>query len=1299
MKTRSLRRVAGRGLRIEPLESRLLLSVGPVVISEFMAKNESTLQDVDGDYSDWIELHNTTAAPVDLAGWHLTDEASDVNKWTFPAVTLGASQYMVVFASDKDRTDPAAQLHLNFKLSASGEYLGLIQPDGTVASEYSPEFPEQYDDISYGGDPGWYYLDPTPGAANGIGVTDASAIAFSREGGSFYETFQLTLTPLRTGTIHYTINGTIPTVTSPSYTGPLTISHSTVVRAKLFSASMPSGGALAAESYVAMDTALDAWNSNLPVIVIDSCQATPNQNDYVTTTAMFFEPGATGRTWVTDSPEIYSFAGLKIRGATSANFPKKGYSLELRDGEGEDADASVFGLPTEADWVLYGPYSDKALMRNFLAYSLFEEMGHYSTRTVYCEVFLNQEDGLVESSDYVGVYMLVEKIKIDENRVDIEEISGGTSANPTVTGGAILKVDWPDANEFEFTAASGTNFNVHKPDLDELNTAQKNYIIDYIDDFESMLYGPNFADPETGYAAYIDVDSFIDVHILVEMMKNIDGYRASSFYYFDENTKLTSGPVWDYNLSLGNADVSYLPICFPTGWYYPNIADRTQYPYYTRLFEDPNFAQRYVDRWAELRATILDTDVLVNKINVTAAYLTEAEARDQAKWQTLGVLIWPNGFIGETYAEEVDYMTQFLVDRLAWIDTQFPAVPIFDREPGQVEPGENVTLSSTGAGSIYYTTDGTDPRLPDGGISPSAQFIAGFETTFIAMDSVWRYNDTGTNLYTAWRQPSYNTSSWATGPAELGYGDGDEETVVSYGGNSSSKYPTTYFVKRFDVENAALYDSLTIDLIRDDGAVVYLNGHEVVRSNMPTGTITYSTLASLASDDGNTVFSYDIDPTWLVEGNNCLAVEVHQTQLNSSDLSFNLAFRGTANSSTPIVIDQSMQLTARSYSGGLWSAPAVAVYVTAPELTPVVSEIMYHPANPTPAEVAEGYSDEEDFEFLELYNPHDENVALVGLQFAGGIDFDFSTESDVLILEPGEYLLLARNRGAIEARYGSTVAGLVAGEYSGKLNNAGEQIFVVDANDTVLADITYDDDPPWPEAADGDGPSLEARLAFRAESDPVHWFASPATGGTPGWISTPPVLLPGDANLDGTVDAADPIVLANHWLRSGEVFWTDGDFNADGRVDDLDASILAANWGRVVQTEASSEQGGLAESTQQRPAPFVGPRIQSFDTPLPRRTNLPSLVARSSLGLSRLPQMESSGQTLPAQPSLSAMESAHDTAICDVMTPTPTDRIYGPVAMAYEIERLRASKTTDHARDRFFESLVRYKKDANEENQ
>ena len=171
------------------------------------------------------------------------------------------------------------------------------------------------------------------------------------------------------------------------------------------------------------------------------------------------------------------------------------------------------------------------------------------------------------------------------------------------------------------------------------------------------------------------------------------------------------------------------------------------------------------------------------------------------------------------------------------------------------------------------------------------------DQTLIAPGSAWKYNDSGTNLNTTWKNPTYIDASWPTGNAQLGYGDGDESTVISYGSSTSNRRITYYFRRSFTVSDPAAFSALSARFVRDDGAVIYLNGVEVARSNMPAGTPSYTTLATVAigGADESAWLETSIDPSLLVAGNNVLAVEIHQQSASSSDVSFNFELRATEN--------------------------------------------------------------------------------------------------------------------------------------------------------------------------------------------------------------------------------------------------------------------------------------------------------------------------------------------------------------------------------------------------------------------
>jgi len=175
------------------------------------------------------------------------------------------------------------------------------------------------------------------------------------------------------------------------------------------------------------------------------------------------------------------------------------------------------------------------------------------------------------------------------------------------------------------------------------------------------------------------------------------------------------------------------------------------------------------------------------------------------------------------------------------------------------------------------------------------------QTTIIPTASNWKYLDNGTNQGTLWKETAFNDAAWSSGNAQLGYGDGDEATVLSYGSSSSNKYIATYFRKTFTITNPADYPNYTLKVKRDDGVVIYINGTEVYRNNMPTGTIGYTTAASTAcSDDGGSFLSTTLSQSAFVAGNNTIAVEIHQNNGTSSDISFDLSLEGNTTASTTI---------------------------------------------------------------------------------------------------------------------------------------------------------------------------------------------------------------------------------------------------------------------------------------------------------------------------------------------------------------------------------------------------------------
>ncbi|MCY2966935.1 MAG: CotH kinase family protein, partial [Planctomycetota bacterium] len=242
-------------------------------------------------------------------------------------------------------------------------------------------------------------------------------------------------------------------------------------------------------------------------------------------------------------------------------FDKKAYSFKTVDADGEDKSVSLVGLPRESDWILYASYSDKSLMRNHLAYGLSNKIGRYAPRTRFVELFLKDSQSPVEES-YVGVYVLVESIKRGKDRVDFSRLKKDSGGQ--MSGGYILKWDRVDGPETYFTSELGTVLGFVSPRGDRLDDEQRAFIKSDFSRVERVLAGRDFLDPQNGYAQFVDKDSFIDFFLLNELFKNVDAYFLSTFLHKQDDGKLHLGPVWDLDLSSGNA--SYGGVWNAEGW-------------------------------------------------------------------------------------------------------------------------------------------------------------------------------------------------------------------------------------------------------------------------------------------------------------------------------------------------------------------------------------------------------------------------------------------------------------------------------------------------------------------------------------------------------------------------------------------------------------------------------------------------------------------------------------------------------------------------------------------------------------
>lgn len=779
----------------------------PLFISEFLAANRSgftnAIRDEDGDYSDWIEIYNAGTETANLEGWFLTDDPANLTKWRFPTVSLAGNRYMVVFASAKNRTNPNGRfLHTNFSLERDGEYLALVSPRTNVVMHFSPTFPPQNTGVSYGLVPGTtntfgFFIVPTPGSVNSTaGAGFAPEVRFSRAAGTFWNNFSLELsTPHSNAVIRYVTGNAQVTETSPIYTGPLLVTNTVLVRARAYVPGLLPGPRRS-EAFIRLDSSVLTNTSDLPIIILhDYGQGDPptSKPDWFVICQVFMPKN--GVASMTNAPDL-AFQGIfHRRGSSTVGQAKANLLVEAQDEFGNDMDVPFCGLPEESDWVLYAPNNfDRVQIHNQVAHAMYRQMGYYTSRSRAAELYLQDDAGSVgpiRQSDYHGVYVILEKIKIGKNRLDIGKVRPEETNVVNITGGYLMSVDRANPGESQFTAGNQA-MNYLDPDYAEMVSAtytpQRNYLNNYFNTFYTALTGPSWTNPVTGYAAYIDPVTWVDYHIQNVVTFNIDGLRLSGYLHKEKwdpevrgSGRIKWGPQWDYDRTQGSADGrDFNPRLWRStagdlGTDMFNSASIFANPWYSRLFLDIDFWQLWVDRYQMWRQNVLSLSNIHAMIDFYGNEIRNAHPRDMARWPEYAPRSGTVSGSGYTYTfpspgtfqGELNWMKFWYSNRFDFIDGQFVRQPVSNREGGQVLPGTTVTLTGPGVGVVYYTLDGRDPRAAGGGVAPYALTYTGAITITNNARLVARtHNPTHTHLTGAGNPPLI--SRWS-GPLTATY--------------------------------------------------------------------------------------------------------------------------------------------------------------------------------------------------------------------------------------------------------------------------------------------------------------------------------------------------------------------------------------------------------------------------------------------------------------------------------------------------------------------------------------------------
>ncbi len=1145
---------------------------GEPIISEFMASNGgASIVDEDGDSSDWIEIHNPSGNIAMLDGYYLTDDPGDLQKWAFPAVNLAPLDYLIVFASGKDRVNPASELHTNFNLDANGEYLALVNPDGvTIVSEFGPagtDYPEQEADLSFGNfgnppQPG-YFDTATPGAANSVGFLGFVAdTKFDLNRGFYNSPQSVTINTATPGaSIRYTTDGSWPSETSGTlYSGPVLINRTTPLRAIAYKAShRPTN--VDTHTYIFVDDVITQRSSTTQSIWGFPSSWDGNSVDYGMNSSVVSLHNRTIRndlktvptlSIAMDSDDLFGSRGIYSHPQNSGVSWERGTSLELIDPANPDGSNDFqhnCGIRIQG-----GAFRSFGLTRKKSFRVLFKDI--YGTSKLRYPFFgptaAQQFDTLIFRMESNDGYQWGNRTNVQYARDEFGRCSQLAMGSPSAHGRFmhiyLNGVYWGLYNVVERPDDSmGENyFGARKEDWDGVNSgnATNEGSTSSWNDLKDLVEGIRTAGSESSRTAiymeaqglnpdgtdnpakadYIDIDNYID-YLLVNWHMGNNDWPHKNYYHGRERDLLDDAPFtgtrtsagthffsWDAEWSMflnsnGDKTGSTSGVAEPYGHLRNSKEFRVRFGdrAHRALFNNgPMTPQKCLDRYAEICQD--HQSILIPEL---------ARWGDQHGTQRT-IQHWINEY-NHIRDDWLATRTPEFVSVLQGANLYPQLGAVTYSQHGGNAPAGGVTMF-TDADTIYYTLDGTDPRLIGGGIRPgslSATFGGGGPTsqTFMTTGHSWKYWDQGTDPGAGWKLVGFNDNAWPSGPSQLGYGSNNEGsgTTVSFGPNSGAKYAATYFRATVNIPDPSVYDHFLLRVKYDDACGLYVNGTPVVlTSNLPNGANSaFNQYANRTVSNEDAWKDFTVPTSDFVAGTNTLAVQIHQASGGSSDIRLDVTLRGEitpvgggSNESDPIFFSDHTVLTARSYDSGSveWSALNQALFtvdvIPADSSSLVISEINYHPYQPVaPGEVAIS-TDRDDYEFIEFLNVSGSTLDLTGVRFDAGITFTFA---DNTFLPSGQRLLIVRDLAAFLERYPGADSANIGGVYSGRLSNDGEHILLTGPGGTIH-DFTYNDQLPWATAADGAGPSL---VLVNPSGDPDHgqaasWTASRNPGGSPG---------------------------------------------------------------------------------------------------------------------------------------------------------------------------------------------------------
>lgn len=855
-------------------------------INEFMASNTGVVVDPDYDEtSDWIELYNAGSETLDIGGWYLSDNFNTKDKWSFPiGVAIKPGAYLVIWADGVN-----TGLHTNFKLSSDGEDIILSNEQGETIDSIA--YPLQEPNISMGrksdGSNEWvFYTESSPGASNNTYAYDGivkNKPLFYPLGGIFGSSVDVTLKNTFGGNIYYTMDGSEPDKSSAIYTQPISIENTTVLRARILRGNEIPGEVITHTYFI--DT--EGEIGKLPVVALSVNPDDfwdPEVGIYVQNYKPEREVPINIELFENDGSDRAAFnekAGTKVNGLWSWQLPQKMLGIYFRKeyGKGKLEYPLFFDRSRNNfdSFALRASGSDWAytMFRDGLAQTLTAEnmdVDYQGFRA--CVVFVNGE--------YLGIHNI--RSKIDEDFI---------RQNHVVDDRGVDMVEWTDDGLY---AESG--------DVEQFMDLEN--LLD-----KDLSEQSNF----DAVADIVDIENFTDYVVAEIYARNTSiGHNVMAW-------KPEFGGHWKWILM--DLDRGFFG---PDGYLINYYEGRDEMPL-GRLLQNDGYRKYFGRRLSDHLMTTYNPARVSAVVDQFAANIENEMPKHIGRWEGTS----------SNYGDPISSMNYWYneLDDLKNFANIRPSYLLQDLERYGFEAALPLSVSAypEGAGVVYLNgllsridnTVGAYPQNEEVSLLAEAnagsQFLGWAQENavqIIGHESIWKYNDKGELPSSDWMTTAFDDSAWDEGEAELGYGDGDEATEVSYGGDSGDKYITTYFRKNFTIESSNSIQKLSLTLKCDDGAVIYLNGTEVIRQNMPTGEISNSTEAEDAVGGSNEeAFSlYSVDAALLIEGDNLIAVEIHQASPNSSDISFDLGLDGVGVDMNNLITDEAELTFTHTSNGG-----------------------------------------------------------------------------------------------------------------------------------------------------------------------------------------------------------------------------------------------------------------------------------------------------------------------------------------------------------------------------------------------